>query len=49
MVTVPAELLNPGRGNALVLRSSDDARSHLWLYRALIEHAWDRDGAEPAL
>ncbi|MFJ1751895.1 hypothetical protein [Kitasatospora sp. NPDC088134] len=48
VLAVPAELLVPGATNTLTLRSSADARSHLWLYRVLAEPVWDRDGAERA-
>ncbi len=48
VLVVPAELLHPGP-NTLVLRSAEQAQSHLWLYRVLLEQVWDRDGAERAL
>ncbi|MDH6109586.1 hypothetical protein P3T36_000357 [Kitasatospora sp. MAP12-15] len=47
VVAVPRALLRPG-GNTLRLRSGDDARSQLWLYRVLLESVADRDGAERA-
>ncbi|WP_051967491.1 hypothetical protein [Kitasatospora mediocidica] len=48
VVAVPQALLRPG-ANTLRLASGDDARSHLWLYRVLLESVADRDGAERAL
>lgn len=48
VLAVPADLLVPGAANTLTLRSSADARSHLWLYRVLAEPVWDRDQAERA-
>lgn len=48
-VAVPAELVTPGGENTLVISSGSGARSHLWLYRVLIEQVWDRDAAERAL
>ncbi|GAA1222667.1 hypothetical protein GCM10009665_11100 [Kitasatospora nipponensis] len=47
VVAIPADLLHPGT-NTLTLRSGDRARSHLWLYRVLLEQVWDRDAAECA-
>ncbi|MFD2415185.1 hypothetical protein [Amycolatopsis pigmentata] len=45
---VPGEWLRPGT-NTVELRSAEDARTMLWLYRVLLESVWDRDAAERAL
>jgi hypothetical protein len=45
---IPEEWLTEGT-NTLRLRSADDARTMLWLYRVLMESVWDRDAAERAL
>jgi hypothetical protein len=45
---VPGEWLEEGT-NTLELRSAEDSRTMLWLYRVLLESVWDRDAAERAL
>ncbi|WP_433176789.1 hypothetical protein [Actinoallomurus sp. CA-150999] len=45
---VPGSLLEPGR-NTLVVRSSEDARSMLWLYRVTVDPVHARGQSERAL
>jgi len=46
---IPGDWLLPGDGNTLEVRSGEDARSHLWLYRITFEEVFDRGAAVRAL
>jgi hypothetical protein len=46
---VPGDWLLPGTRNTIEVRSGEDARSHLWLYRITFEEVFDRGAAARAL